>query len=776
MKAQAGYQMARAFCNLGNGGLRMKKKRRFRKYHLSAWILVSLLASLFIAVFLYDFSQRVDYQIHQIILDHLSDIAKQSVEEMEREIQGLENEVTFTADYLGKMGDASDEQVDLLLDHMKVKCKFTEVRMVDAYGRLYTMDRELIPRSAGDYIEKIMAGKSGITNVFRSSVSGDEVFVIFAPVIRDGKVIGGITGTTDVGQLVDFIDSTGFDSHCYSYIIKSDGNLMMQTSHPESLYDGRAYYYFLDKLTDKCSIRSDELRGRLEKKESGTFTYSVGDQSRLVCYMPTSVNNWYVVTTVSTRVAEAYIGKINITAYHLTAKVTVIFILLTIAILIWSGKTTRLILKSREELELGNQRLELAMAHSANTIFEYRVKEDQIVFLSSARRREKDMPEVIDYVLGDEGRQILVDPDYSAIFAEALKKASAGNEIETSEILGGSAFEEDSWYKMSLSPVHNAGGETVEVIGTVEDITEEKRIRRRYAQEEKYRTAILSESVALWSVDLTREAMLTCFAFGRDQMGGHSFIPYDEKLLDQFCVSVHPEDQEKLRMFLQLNHMLAAYYIGQGEIKELIRMRLTDRDKYRWVSVSISLLSEPSTGNPNAFAYMKDVDQETRLAHSFERDPLTGLYNRRNIDKKIGEALIENTGLACMMMLDLDGFKEVNDRFGHQEGDHVLKQIGQILTDAFRADDLVVRLGGDEFLVFLNSLPDEKAAGQRAEDVLQKVYDMRVMDESHDVSVSIGIAFAPKDGEDFETLYKKADEALYAAKRGGKNRIELYAG
>ena len=126
------------------------------------------------------------------------------------------------------------------------------------------------------------------------------------------------------------------------------------------------------------------------------------------------------------------------------------------------------------------------------------------------------------------------------------------------------------------------------------------------------------------------------------------------------------------------------------------------------------------------------------------------------------------------MMLDLDGFKEINDRYGHQEGDSVLKKMARILSGAFRSDDLIARFGGDEFVVFLERIPNRECASFRAEEVRRQVYALTMDGEDSIVSISIGIAFSPQDGNTFELLYRHADEALYSAKGRGKNQIAFY--
>lgn len=363
---------------------------------------------------------------------------------------------------------------------------------------------------------------------------------------------------------------------------------------------------------------------------------------------------------------------------------------------------------------------------------------------------------------------------YRAVWA-----ASCMEEMqEPVEFPGEAAFEEEIWFKLTCSPVRDGKWEIIESIVTIEDITEEKNIRKRFAQEEQYRAALLSEAVAMWSVDLIKQEVIACTFAGRNVMDTKNVILYDRSFAKKLLQRVHEEERDRIETMTQISNMLASCYTGTRELKDLFRIRYSGASDFKWVTCTISLLTEPTSGNPIAFAYIRDVDEETKremeLSYSSERDPLTGLYNRRNIAEKIDQALQKENSLSCLMMMDLDGFKGINDKYGHQTGDLLLKEIAQILASSFRADDLVTRLGKDEFLVFLTDLPNCESARSRAERVRQLVFRLVRDDIRYNVSISIGLSFAPKDGRSFTKLYPCADEALYGAKRKGKNRIRLY--
>ena len=121
-------------------------------------------------------------------------------------------------------------------------------------------------------------------------------------------------------------------------------------------------------------------------------------------------------------------------------------------------------------------------------------------------------------------------------------------------------------------------------------------------------------------------------------------------------------------------------------------------------------------------------------------------------------------------MLDIDNFKALNDTIGHQVGDEFLIQLASRLKDAFRDSDVIGRIGGDEFFIFLRNIPEVKQIEKRAGDVLSIVTSLAKGYLKVDLSGSVGISLYPKQGETLENLYAKADAALYIAKNLGKNR------
>jgi diguanylate cyclase (GGDEF)-like protein len=174
---------------------------------------------------------------------------------------------------------------------------------------------------------------------------------------------------------------------------------------------------------------------------------------------------------------------------------------------------------------------------------------------------------------------------------------------------------------------------------------------------------------------------------------------------------------------------------------------------------------------------LSNLSLRERLRLQSIREPLTGLFNRRYLEESATRELARCARRELplsLMMLDIDHFKAFNDVHGHAGGDALLAAFGKLLAEHSRGEDIACRYGGEEFTLILPEAPPETAL-QRAEAIRAAVETMRVQHMGRDlpqVTVSIGVATFPADGDSPEALLRVADEALYRAKHGGRNRVE----
>lgn len=169
---------------------------------------------------------------------------------------------------------------------------------------------------------------------------------------------------------------------------------------------------------------------------------------------------------------------------------------------------------------------------------------------------------------------------------------------------------------------------------------------------------------------------------------------------------------------------------------------------------------------------------QAQLTELALRDPLTGLYNRRHLDEtmqlQLQRCAVMGSG-AAVLLLDIDHFKQINDRHGHAVGDQLLQTLAQLLLRNCRAGDTACRYGGDEFLLLLTEVTPD-AALARAQQLRQEfaVQQLRVEDQSLSTTLSCGLALFPAHGTEPARLIQRADQALYQAKLHGRNAVVVF--
>ncbi len=176
-----------------------------------------------------------------------------------------------------------------------------------------------------------------------------------------------------------------------------------------------------------------------------------------------------------------------------------------------------------------------------------------------------------------------------------------------------------------------------------------------------------------------------------------------------------------------------------------------------------------------ADAYRELKRNETRIHELMLRDPLTGVYNRRALGERLAAELARSRRFGHplgLLMLDIDHFKQINDRFGHLAGDQVLIGIARFLRQQVRQSDFVARFGGEEFAILLPETDQEGA--RRFAERLRSAMGKLDFSPVPTPSVSIGVA-ASREDDTPDSLLQRADAALYAAKRGGRDRVETQA-
>ncbi|MGE4549059.1 MAG: diguanylate cyclase [Intestinibacillus sp.] len=237
---------------------------------------------------------------------------------------------------------------------------------------------------------------------------------------------------------------------------------------------------------------------------------------------------------------------------------------------------------------------------------------------------------------------------------------------------------------------------------------------------------------------------------------------------------LHPDDTEAAKGLLQ--EMQDGLPYGELDIRIANAQGL-----YQWCRIRATAQFNSNGHLCKVIGVLVDIDDakknEQKLQFQAERDLLTGLYNKTSARNRIESHLQQrgNKDGMVLFVIDIDNFKHVNDRYGHLFGDAVLSKVASAVSRLFCGEDIIGRIGGDEFVVALQGGLDnaqvELVSGRLIRCFEEALLDLPV---SCHVTCSVGVARAPQDGIDFQTLFQRADTALYVAKAHGKNQYILY--
>lgn len=301
--------------------------------------------------------------------------------------------------------------------------------------------------------------------------------------------------------------------------------------------------------------------------------------------------------------------------------------------------------------------------------------------------------------------------------------------------------------------------------------------------EQQYRDSMTSDAIVVYEFNLTQDKIISGFEEYRPLLGDVIY-EYGKMLKIMSQKKMHPDDIEMFLEYANTQNIVDEFNKGRSETVVEYR-RFLQTGEYIWVKAITNLVKDTITGDIKGFTYIKDIDKkkklELELTYKSERDSLTGLYNKGTTSELITNYLKLNAGkqtMAALFIIDVDNFKSINDHLGHTFGDAVLCELAEKLTKIFRSNDIVGRIGGDEFMVFMNDIHDVDIVQQKSQEickVFKNIYNTKNNVE-YTVSSSVGVAIFPENGMCFEELYQRSDIALYLSKNNGKNTYTMYTG
>lgn len=251
-------------------------------------------------------------------------------------------------------------------------------------------------------------------------------------------------------------------------------------------------------------------------------------------------------------------------------------------------------------------------------------------------------------------------------------------------------------------------------------------------------------------------------------------FPYDTWLLYAKKI-IHPDDYDDFAEVFSRKYLLDCFDRGT-EPDPVVYRRLGSDNEYHWVKVSIRLYSDTKTNDIHIVGYAIDMDKEmrekTELQRMAQTDSMTKLFNRAAAEKAFAEAIAKGSG--ALFLMDIDDFKDINDCMGHEVGDKVLINAANRLMRFFGEDNIVARMGGDEFAAYLRSFSSDEELAKMAKNLSRYLSLPPDAPDEPQITFSIGVA-PVKESADFKDIYSKADSALYEVKYNGKHGYKIYS-
>lgn len=432
--------------------------------------------------------------------------------------------------------------------------------------------------------------------------------------------------------------------------------------------------------------------------------------------------------------------------------------------------------ETEDKLRISEEMLRIAADNDKRLLVTYDVKSNTCQIESHTLYSAK-YGEVLDDIPNSLINLGIVSLESAAELHKLFSRIKQGKKSTCVSLSLRTGEDEYQWFECNASTVLDADDSPDRAVLVFHNITEQ---RIKEAVYKKWQNSIRSrspESYTLFRCNLNKDASFD------EQEGELLKIKYTSKsgtfnhrTKEYAKQYVFHEDRDAYTSLLNSDTLIAMYF--RGEHSATLEYReMGENGELTWRLLTVELVEYLNSTDIQAFLMYEDIDEKKKAElMEIERaktDPLTGVLNRVAFAEKVDYYITHESGVQhAMLMIDMDGFKQINDTFGHAAGDQSLMDTANIIRAMVREKDVICRLGGDEFLIWLCGIPYdaviEKIAKQLCEQV-RKVYSPEIT-----LSGSVGIAVYPRDGHDFDELYRNADAALYKVKQSGGNDYTFY--
>lgn len=722
-------------------------------------IFIVLLGCLFATLF---YIQDVSsFFLHRSITD-----LSRTAQFITRAFQGKVNDniinLQTLAFFLGRYDSLTDPALLRELKAYGDKFHYMRVAVTTPEGISHTDDGFIHDSRNRAYFQESIRGKSLLTGPYTSVIDDSKTVVISVPLYREKRIVGVLRATQPASEYKRFLREIIREPQINVYLINSEGTVIANSGDFTNAN-------LLEGILEDDLISSEEIRlliNDLNQGENRLLKYTQDGEERYV-FFNSAVDDIFVVTSVPVSYEYAgFLRILQITTY-LVLSLMVLFLGLALYIVRYRRKTIRQIRDINQELNSivsnipgGVQR---CLNDGVGTILFLSDGFLKLVGYTRAEIREFFHNQYVLMIHATEREEIR----YS--LAQQLRQSDA---FELSYRI---RRKSGDWIWVSHKGLLVQEDDKEMLYSVILDINEQKEaLDRSFVNAETHRLLLEVSGDILFEFDMMRGVLVCSKKFG-EKFG----LPVT---LYQFPDSIrkrHLVHKDDLPAFLQLFEDL---YNGHDTVEAEARLRIRE-GRYLWYHLLATVVVDSNRDRVKAVGKMVDIDEQKRslaeLQAQSQKDPFTQLFNKAATQELIAQYLVDadDEKQGALFVIDTDNFKTINDTLGHPIGDKVLRELSDALRNLFRSTDIIGRLGGDEFLVFVKQAGSREFCMEKAEKIgeaFRKNYGRE--GKRCRTSASIGIALFPKDGKDYATLYQHADQALYQVKQAGKDHYAFYDG
>lgn len=671
------------------------------------------------------------------------------------------------ADAIDPLTD-SRENIAARMDAVAKAAGFARLLFSDLEGAAYFSDGSQADISGRQYFADALAGERAIETLESDLVESIPMMLMSVPVVKDGAVVGVVAGGFEEQAFTRTVFLGISLSSSFSVICEPNGDVILASERGDAVRpEGDNVLAILREVklthTDSAAgVASDFAEGR-----SGVMAYSYEGQQRYAVYEPLGVNDWMVFSVLHDQTVMNSARSLVWSGYALTASV-VLAALVMLYYIIYNQRRY-------------SKQLDLYRSMEQSGVFSMALDEELTILYANDR-----FYQMFGYTKSELRERLdnrclrcihPADADSVTGALRSLREAGGGYTSWVMRILTG---EGELKYFM-MSGVADCSGEECVFNGVAVDITEQKKgeaqLAALYRRELSYRKAMEPNfhSTALYNISRRVQVDMSSRHTADEMRPGMSLEEYAR------AAATDVVENEDARLYFQTLSS-EALERRAGKTDEPVafdyKKRMPDGTG-RWMHYEAHLLREPDSGDLMAFLYLTDVDEQKTMVLELEEaartDSMTGLLNHDAVFKEIKRYLsMEGAGgVHALFMIDLDNFKQANDRLGHQRGDLILAEAAAAIASCFRVTDVVGRVGGDEFMVLMKNAFSNARVQRKAQELLQSLQLSCRTEAGAEpllISGSLGVAMCRDEGKSFEQLYSEADSALYRAKNAGRGR------